>query len=72
MKIIVLTVFTDLREVSSLMRCGQVVSGKLPPGLVGTPVLIDKLTQILFKHIRRFLPEIKKDRCADRFMAVAQ
>merc|ERR1719230_2147875 len=35
--------------------------GKLPPGLVGTPVLIDKLTQILFKHIRRFLPEIKKE-----------
>jgi len=34
---------------------------KLPPGLVGTPVLIDKLTQILFKHIRRFLPEIKKE-----------
>lgn len=38
-----------------------ILPGKLPPGLVGTPVLIDKLTQILFKHIRRFLPEIKKD-----------
>lgn len=37
------------------------VYSKLPPGLVGTPVLIDKLTQILFKHIRRFLPEIKKE-----------
>ncbi|CAJ1377128.1 unnamed protein product [Effrenium voratum] len=37
------------------------VYGKLPPGLVGTPVLIDKLTQVLFKHIRRFLPEIKKE-----------
>ncbi|CAE8643142.1 unnamed protein product, partial [Polarella glacialis] len=37
------------------------VYGKLPPGMVGTPVLIDKLTQILFKHIRRFLPEIKKE-----------
>jgi len=36
------------------------VYGKLPPGMVGTPVLIDKLTQILFKHIRRFLPDIKK------------
>mmetsp|Transcript_42765 Transcript_42765/g.118084 ORF Transcript_42765/g.118084 Transcript_42765/m.118084 type:complete len:811 (+) Transcript_42765:75-2507(+) len=35
--------------------------GKLPPGLVGTPVLIEKLTQVLFKHIRRFLPEIKKE-----------
>mmetsp|Transcript_39026 Transcript_39026/g.90471 ORF Transcript_39026/g.90471 Transcript_39026/m.90471 type:complete len:596 (-) Transcript_39026:71-1858(-) len=34
---------------------------KLPPGLVGTPVLIDKLTKVLFKHIRRFLPEIKKE-----------
>lgn len=39
---------------------GHRVYSKLPPGLVGTPVLIDKLTQILFKHIRRFLPEIKK------------
>eukprot|EP00930_Biecheleria_cincta_P033946 TRINITY_DN23492_c0_g1_i1.p1 TRINITY_DN23492_c0_g1~~TRINITY_DN23492_c0_g1_i1.p1 ORF type:complete len:791 (-),score=186.14 TRINITY_DN23492_c0_g1_i1:82-2454(-) len=37
------------------------VYGKLPPGMVGTPVLIDKLTNILFKHIRRFLPEIKKE-----------
>lgn len=35
--------------------------GKLPPGFVGTPVLVDKLTQILFKHIRRFLPDIKKE-----------
>lgn len=34
---------------------------KLPPGLVGTPVLIEKLTTILFKHIRRFLPEIKRE-----------
>jgi len=34
---------------------------KLEPGLVGTPVLIDKLTKILFRHIRRFLPEIKKE-----------
>ncbi|CAE8667835.1 unnamed protein product, partial [Polarella glacialis] len=34
---------------------------KLPPGLVGTYVLIDKLTHVLFKHIRRFLPEIKKE-----------
>mmetsp|Transcript_59657 Transcript_59657/g.134414 ORF Transcript_59657/g.134414 Transcript_59657/m.134414 type:complete len:771 (+) Transcript_59657:139-2451(+) len=37
------------------------IYSKLPPGLVGTPVLIDKLTQILFKHIRRFLPDIKKE-----------
>eukprot|EP00933_Yihiella_yeosuensis_P036868 TRINITY_DN30680_c0_g1_i1.p1 TRINITY_DN30680_c0_g1~~TRINITY_DN30680_c0_g1_i1.p1 ORF type:complete len:797 (+),score=212.75 TRINITY_DN30680_c0_g1_i1:335-2392(+) len=37
------------------------VYSKLPPGLVGTPVLIDKLTQILFRHIRRFLPDIKKE-----------
>lgn len=34
---------------------------KLPPGLVGTPVLIEKLTKVLFKHIRRFLPEIKRE-----------
>mmetsp|Transcript_75597 Transcript_75597/g.179652 ORF Transcript_75597/g.179652 Transcript_75597/m.179652 type:complete len:780 (+) Transcript_75597:76-2415(+) len=37
------------------------VYGKLPPGMVGTTSLTDKLTQILFKHIRRFLPEIKKE-----------
>jgi dynamin 1-like protein len=34
---------------------------KLPPGLVGTGVLIEKLTKVLFKHIRRFLPEIKRE-----------
>merc|ERR1719161_2915486 len=34
---------------------------KLPPGLVGTPVLIEKLTKVLFKHIRRFLPDIKRE-----------
>eukprot|EP00927_Polykrikos_kofoidii_P051247 TRINITY_DN45034_c0_g1_i1.p1 TRINITY_DN45034_c0_g1~~TRINITY_DN45034_c0_g1_i1.p1 ORF type:complete len:813 (+),score=173.26 TRINITY_DN45034_c0_g1_i1:55-2493(+) len=37
------------------------VYGKMPPGFVGTTVLIDKLTGILFKHIRKFLPEIKKE-----------
>jgi len=37
------------------------VYSKLPPGLVGTPVLIDKLTRILFKSMRRFLPQIKKE-----------
>lgn len=37
------------------------VYSKLAPGLVGTPVLIDKLTQILFRHIRKFLPDIKKE-----------
>lgn len=34
---------------------------KLPPGLVGTSTLIDKLTHVLFKHIRKFLPEIKRE-----------
>ncbi|CAJ1385196.1 unnamed protein product [Effrenium voratum] len=34
---------------------------KLPPGLVGMDTLTGKLTTILFKHIRRFLPEIKKE-----------
>lgn len=34
---------------------------KLPPGMVGTPVLIEKLTKILFTHIRRFLPQIKQE-----------
>lgn len=37
------------------------VYGKLPPGLVGTTVLIEKLTQILFRSMRRFLPEIKRE-----------
>jgi len=37
------------------------VYSKLPPGHVGTPVLISKLTNVLLKHIRRFLPEIKKE-----------
>jgi len=38
---------------------------KLPPGMVGTTVLIDKLTTVLLKQIRRFLPEIKRE-IADR------
>eukprot|EP00932_Pfiesteria_piscicida_P002885 SRR837773.12804.p1 GENE.SRR837773.12804~~SRR837773.12804.p1 ORF type:complete len:806 (+),score=265.56 SRR837773.12804:59-2476(+) len=37
------------------------VYNKLPPGLVGTQVLIEKLTGILFRSMRRFLPEIKKE-----------
>lgn len=37
------------------------VYNKLPPGLVGTQVLIEKLTSILFRSMRRFLPEIKKE-----------
>lgn len=34
---------------------------KLAPGMVGVPALIDKLTKILFRKIRHFLPEIKKE-----------
>lgn len=37
------------------------VYNKLPPGMLGIPVLIDKLSKILFKSIRRYLPEIKKE-----------
>mmetsp|Transcript_21857 Transcript_21857/g.49815 ORF Transcript_21857/g.49815 Transcript_21857/m.49815 type:complete len:782 (+) Transcript_21857:56-2401(+) len=33
----------------------------LPPGMVGTNNLIDKLTKVLLKHIRTFLPEIKRE-----------
>merc|ERR1719160_466313 len=40
---------------------GHRLYSKLPPGLVGTKVLIDKLTTVLFRHIRRFLPDIKKE-----------
>eukprot|EP00933_Yihiella_yeosuensis_P050893 TRINITY_DN48700_c0_g1_i1.p1 TRINITY_DN48700_c0_g1~~TRINITY_DN48700_c0_g1_i1.p1 ORF type:complete len:794 (-),score=192.55 TRINITY_DN48700_c0_g1_i1:78-2459(-) len=35
--------------------------GKLPPGHTGMQTLISKLSNILFKHIRRLLPEIKKE-----------
>jgi len=34
---------------------------KMPPGLLTVKCLIDKLTKVLFKHIRHFLPEIKKE-----------
>jgi dynamin 1-like protein len=34
---------------------------KLPPGLTGTTVLIDKLTLVLCHHIRQFLPQIKRE-----------
>lgn len=40
---------------------GHRVYGKMPPGYLGTTVLIDKLTKVLFRQIRDFLPAIKKE-----------
>jgi len=34
---------------------------KMPPGMVGTTTLISKLSTELFKAIRRFLPQMKKE-----------
>ena len=34
---------------------------KLPPGHTGTDCLVSKLTKVLFRHIKSFLPEIKKE-----------
>eukprot|EP00397_Hematodinium_sp_SG-2012_P004243 GEMP01004254.1.p1 GENE.GEMP01004254.1~~GEMP01004254.1.p1 ORF type:complete len:847 (-),score=157.31 GEMP01004254.1:1014-3554(-) len=34
---------------------------KMPPGLLTVKCLIDRLTKVLFRHIRHFLPEIKKE-----------
>lgn len=34
---------------------------KLPPGYTGTDCLVQKLTRVLFRHIKSFLPEIKKE-----------
>ena len=34
---------------------------KLPPGYTGTDCLVAKLTKVLFRHIKNFLPEIKKE-----------
>lgn len=33
----------------------------LPPSMVGTASLIEKLTKVLFGHIKEFLPEIKRE-----------
>ncbi|PFH31932.1 dynamin-related protein DRPB [Besnoitia besnoiti] len=33
----------------------------LPPHLLGVHSLVDKLTKVLFRHIKNFLPEIKKE-----------
>ena len=33
----------------------------MPPGYLGTDVLVDKLTRIMFTHIKRFLPDILKE-----------
>nr|CAJ20697.1 DyNamin-like protein, putative [Toxoplasma gondii RH] len=33
----------------------------LPPHLVGVHSLVDKLTKVLFRHIKNFLPEIKRE-----------
>lgn len=37
------------------------VYGKLPPGHTGTATLAKKLTQILFTHIKHFLPDILRE-----------
>ena len=34
---------------------------KMPPGKTGVPCLIDKLGKILFRSIKSFLPEIKRE-----------
>lgn len=33
----------------------------LPPHMFGTQSLIEKLTRVLFRHIRTYLPEIKRE-----------
>lgn len=33
----------------------------MPPGYLGTDVLVEKLTRIMFTHIKRFLPDILKE-----------
>lgn len=33
----------------------------LPPHLLGTQALVEKLTRVLFRHIRTYLPEIKRE-----------
>jgi GTP-binding protein EngB required for normal cell division len=44
---------------------------KLPPGYTGTDCLVSKLTKVLFRHIKNFLPEIKKE-ILDRRRKVAE
>ena len=44
---------------------------KLPPGYTGTDCLVTKLTKVLFRHIKSFLPEIKKE-ILDRRRKVAE
>eukprot|EP00398_MALV-I-01_sp_L67-1_P000094 gene94-253_t len=34
---------------------------KLPEGFVGTNALVEKLTKVFHRHLRRFLPEIKRE-----------
>eukprot|EP00918_Siedleckia_nematoides_P012079 GHVU01026510.1.p1 GENE.GHVU01026510.1~~GHVU01026510.1.p1 ORF type:complete len:818 (+),score=177.38 GHVU01026510.1:746-3199(+) len=33
----------------------------LPPGLMGTNYLIEKLTKVLFRHIKQYLPDIRRE-----------
>eukprot|EP00914_Ancora_sagittata_P008403 GHVO01016390.1.p1 GENE.GHVO01016390.1~~GHVO01016390.1.p1 ORF type:complete len:563 (+),score=104.90 GHVO01016390.1:64-1689(+) len=35
--------------------------GALPPALLGTKSLIDRLTKVLYTHLRSYLPDIKKE-----------
>jgi len=40
----------------------------MPPEMLGTKALVDKLSNVLFKHIRTFLPKIMEEidnKCAE-------
>ena len=49
-----------LREEREFFSRHEVYSS-LPPGLLGTEALTQKLTKVLFTHIKNFLPEIIKE-----------
>lgn len=60
----------DIREGKSVRECleeekiffaSHPTYRLLPPHLVGVSSLVDKLTKVLFRHIKNFLPEIKRE-----------
>ena len=54
------TVEQALKEEKDYFAAHETYS-TMPPGYLGTDVLVEKLTKIMFTHIKRFLPDILKE-----------
>jgi hypothetical protein len=51
----------DAIEREKLFFATHPLYSSMPPGLLGTEVLVSKLTKVMFTHIKHNLPEIAKE-----------